>query len=162
MYQKKPKKTLKEKMAIRMRPAPNGCQEWSAYVDNHGYGTFKLNGKVQKAHRLCWQAFYGEIPSGMCVLHRCDNRSCINPNHLFLGTHADNNADMIKKGRRKDGGKPMLGEKNGMAKITEKQVFDIIELAKTRTQISIAKELKMSRSAIHKIVNRKSWKCLKR
>jgi hypothetical protein len=75
-----------------------GCWIWSGALDSHGYGVINIGG-TKKAHRVSWIAFNGPIPEGMSVLHKCDVPSCINPNHLFLGTQADNMADMIAKGR---------------------------------------------------------------
>lgn len=77
------------------------CLEWTATTSN-GYGVFVLNKKTINASRAAWIAEHGEIPKGLCVLHNCpngDNRKCINTKHMFLGTHAENTADMIKKGR---------------------------------------------------------------
>lgn len=86
------------------------CWNWTAarYHVN-GYGCFGLNGKIQGAHRVAWQFIRGPIPRGMWVLHRCDNRLCVRPEHLFLGTHQDNMNDMWRKGR----GSPALGKRNG-------------------------------------------------
>ncbi|KKM18075.1 hypothetical protein LCGC14_1669330 [marine sediment metagenome] len=80
-----------------------GCQEWQAGKTKGGYGTFQLDGKTQYAHRVMWSCSFGDIPDGLQVLHRCDNPSCVNPAHLFLGTHADNMKDMRDKGRHSKG-----------------------------------------------------------
>ena len=79
-----------------------GCWEWTASRQKFGYGTKWHNGSVQLAHRIAWEEANGPIQEGMCVLHRCDNPKCVRPDHLFLGTVADNNADRHAKGR--DGG----------------------------------------------------------
>lgn len=77
------------------------CWEWIAGKRGKtGYGSFKINGVVIDTHRVSWMIHFGPIPDGKCVLHKCDNRVCIRPDHLFLGTQLDNIRDMDKKGRR--------------------------------------------------------------
>jgi len=83
----------------------NDCWLWSAGVSLFGYGRFRINYKTQYAHRLSWLLYKGNIPTGLCVLHRCDTPACLNPKHLFLGTKKDNVEDMIQKGRWNGGGK---------------------------------------------------------
>lgn len=99
---------------------PEGCWEWQGADNNMGYGIYRR----KMTHRFAWEMFYGPIPRGLWVLHRCDNKVCVNPLHLFLGTAKDNVADMYSKGRqfRPD------GEAHGMNKITEDQAREIIKL----------------------------------
>ena len=78
-----------------------GCWEWIGRFGNAGYGQVKRNGKNKGAHRISYELTHGAIPAGLCVLHRCDNRKCVRPDHLFLGTKRDNTRDMIQKGRAK-------------------------------------------------------------
>lgn len=76
------------------------CIEWTAYIDSMGYGRIKINKKTTTAHRVSFMIFKGEIPENLCVCHACDNPKCVNPDHLFLGSHTENMRDMIKKGRK--------------------------------------------------------------
>lgn len=76
------------------------CWEWAAACNSSGYGHIKLDGAMILAHRLSWILANGPIPDNLCICHTCDNRTCVNPDHLWLGTRADNNSDMTKKGRR--------------------------------------------------------------
>ena len=77
---------------------------WTGSRDRKGYGKLKRERHICAAHRLSWEFNFGPIPDGMLILHRCDNPPCVRPDHLLLGTAADNTADMISKGRQKFGG----------------------------------------------------------
>ncbi len=79
----------------------NECWEWSGHKCITGYGQFSLIGKPVSSHRASWLLYKGKIPDGICVLHKCDNRKCVNPDHLFLGTNLDNILDSMNKNRRK-------------------------------------------------------------
>lgn len=93
---------LRESLEELAMPVPEtGCWLWIGKVNNAGYGRIGLGsrGRAAFAHRVSFQIHRGPIPAGMLVCHRCDTRSCINPDHLFVGSAADNTADMLKKGR---------------------------------------------------------------
>jgi hypothetical protein len=94
-----------------------GCHEWHACLLPRGYGAIQRDGKKIAAHRVSWELHHGPITGGLHVLHRCDNRKCVNPAHLFLGTHQDNMRDRDQKGRQAR--RP--GELNPMAKLTDAQ-----------------------------------------
>ena len=94
-----------------------------------GYGRIMHNGKYIGAHRAAWITWIGKIPTGLCVCHKCDNGSCINPKHLFLGTHKENIADMYIKGRDKT----PRGESSYLSKLTTEDVIKIRNLYKYRS-----------------------------
>lgn len=140
-----------------------GCIEWNGCKDKDGYGLLIVSGLSEKkrnvrAHRLSYLVNFGEINDGMFVCHSCDNPSCINPVHLFVGTPADNVADMMAKGRYVSGGKRHFGESNPKAKLTRKQVDGILVLKKFGISAQkIADSLGMNKSSIHRIFSGKVW-----
>ena len=81
----------------------SSCWNWTGSTINTGYGVLFVQGRLRTAHRLSWELHHGPIPEGLCVLHRCDNRTCVNPSHLFLGTKKQNTQDMLSKGRHGHG-----------------------------------------------------------
>ena len=131
--------------------SPDECWEWTGAISRVGYGAFGHRHDYISAHRMAWELTYGMIPEGMCVLHHCDNRKCENPDHLFLGTIAENNVDKVKKNRQSRG-------EGGNSKLTESQVLEIRELIKAHTSRQLAIRFDVNISHIRRIVNRVSWK----
>lgn len=112
----KTKYTAAERLVLySIRETDGGCASWTRATDEKGYGLLRVDGRIRKAHRLAWTLGHGVIPDGMHVLHRCDNRRCINVDHLFLGTHQENMADRSAKGRQ------ARGERAGLARLTAEQ-----------------------------------------
>jgi hypothetical protein len=91
--------TLADRFARRLKENEDGCLEFQGCLAPNGYGQIWAFGRVMGAHRAMWTLILGPVPDGLLVLHRCDNRKCCNVEHLFLGTAADNTADMLAKGR---------------------------------------------------------------
>ena len=138
--------------------AVGGCWRWTGAKDGGGYGVYRSpNLSDDKAHRLSWIHYYGEIPEGMHVCHHCDTPSCINPGHLFLGTNQDNVNDKMAKGNHF----PMKGRLNGRCKLKEQ---DVINIRKSNEDgISYKKLSKMynlSMTQIGRIVRKESWSWL--
>lgn len=131
-------------------PEPNtGCWLWSGSLVTKGYGAFRLNGKSVMAHRVSYKMYNGEIGL-MHVLHKCDCPSCVNPDHLFLGTDTDNKIDMENKGRR------VRGSLSPMSKLTE---TDIISIRESKMPgFVIAKKYGVSQSVISRVKSKNSWK----
>lgn len=140
------------------------CWIWSGTPASRGYGAFSAQGRTLRAHRVAWELTFGAIPNGLLVCHRCDVRNCVRPDHLFLGTDADNMADRDTKGRARPRLMPghsfnCIGSQNNAARFTEDDVVTI----RTRhdageTQTALAREFGVSQNAIWRVVSRKGWR----
>lgn len=87
----------KERFLNKVKVQENGCHEWQSTIHRDGYGKFWFDGKQIQAHRMSYSLFVGDIPDGLFVLHKCDNRKCVNPEHLYLGTASDNCKDKVER-----------------------------------------------------------------
>ncbi len=135
---------------------PSGCHIWMGGLNDQGYGMIRMGTRQRRAHRIAWEAKNGQIPDGLGLMHSCDIRCCVNPDHLAPGTQAENLKDMFAKGRGKT---PVpRGERQGSAKLTAEIVREIRQLAESRTQIEIAEMFGIDRSNVSLIVLRKGWK----
>jgi len=159
---------------MNVRCQDSGCWEWSKCRHPEGYGEFWA-GRRFRTHRYSWQMHFGDIPDGMFVCHHCDNPPCVNPAHLFLGTHQDNMRDMIAKGRRNKAAKPRrrviqsrsersyVGQENPNGRLTEEAARQIISrLAKGELHTAIAADFPISHWAVAKIAQGRSWAHLPR
>ncbi len=144
--------TLKERLRERLKAMPSGCWEWQGYRDKDDYGQIssgRESPKLLRTHRAVWEIVFGPIPKGLLVLHTCDSPPCCNPAHLFLGTGAENSADMVSKGRQ------AKGEANGQAKLTVALVKAI--RADPRSGPTIAAEYGVGRTLVSQIKRRIVW-----
>lgn len=148
-------RTLEQRFSEKYDAGPaSDCWLWNACIGTTGYGLIRDEGVSVGAHRVSWKLNRGLIPEGLCVLHRCDVRPCVNPDHLFLGTRADNTADMMRKGRCRSRG--LNGERNGFSKLTENQVLEI--RAASGIQLEIAAKYGIHRGHVSDIRARKVWR----
>ncbi len=135
------------------------CWEWNAGRSTNGYGRFRIPGKHLIASRVAWIITHGSIPNGLWVLHRCDNRACVRPSHLFLGTAKDNARDMVLKGRNRIARHQNRGENNPRAKLTTddvRVVREMIQAGVARRDISV--HMGVSRSTIAQIASGRRWR----
>lgn len=148
--------SVKRRIELNTVKTENGCWEWQKRTDKNGYGVITVNDTTLRAHRVSYEEFVGEIADGLHVLHKCDNPTCINPEHLFLGTNAENMKDKVNKGRH------AFGEKAGHAKLTEEQVIEIKKrLAAGESVNSFEKEYPVSGRALRLIKNGTNWAHIK-
>lgn len=164
-----------ERFESKFIPEPNsGCWLWIGPMNGLGYGWFSLfkfrkidtkRSSSYRAHRVSWMFSRGPIPPGMCVLHRCDVRSCVNPDHLFLGTNADNAADRVRKGRSASGARHTSrlypdrvprGTRHGNAKLTDEDVRLIRRSLEPAAYI--AEKFGISSNSVYGIRRHHTWR----
>lgn len=130
----------------------DGCWEWQGAIAKSGYGACYFQGRFSNAHRLAWTLTHGPIPNGMWVLHKCDNRKCVRPSHLYLGTVRENARDAVERGRHP------RGETNGLSKLTEEQVREIRNLRTTGMPYrKIGSLFSITHAQAERIVSRENW-----
>ena len=134
------------------KKSENECWNWIGTKIKKGYGRIGINGKLIGTHRFSWELHFDKIPDSLLVCHHCDNPSCVNPKHLFLGTYQDNIKDRDSKNRQ------AKGEKQGNSKLTKKQVKKIRNLKGRLTQRKIAKRFNISKTTVGDIHRNESWK----
>ncbi len=135
------------------------CWLWTGAKSKTGYGNLKFLNVFRSAHRVSWALTFGGIPEGMCVLHKCDVRNCVNPAHLFLGSNRDNTRDMIAKGRGRSSFPVLRGSAHGRSKLTETEVLEIRSLFVPGTKKSeLARIYGVTYQCIHDILRRKIWR----
>ena len=135
------------------------CWLWTAGIGNNGYGTLSIKNKPTLTHRYSYELHNGPIPDGLYVLHNCpggDNGACVNPAHLWLGTHLDNIADAVAKGRVRK------GQEHGMAKLTEADVRQLrLDYANGMSAIALEEKYGIHRNYAVDVANRRAWKHIK-
>ena len=128
------------------------CHLWTGTILSEGYGQAHMNGRRWRAHRLAYAILVGVVSDDIMVLHKCDNRKCVNPDHLFLGDHLTNMKDMTVKGRQ------AKGDIHGSAVLTECDVIEIRRrYAVGETQRSLARQFGVHQRSVYRIVNRLTW-----
>jgi len=149
------KRPIKERFLEKVVKQDSGCHEWAGSLAKNGYGNFHKDGKTHYSHRIAWEIEHGEEPSDY-VLHKCDNRKCVNPSHLFLGTAKENTQDMIRNNRmsRRD------GEYNNQNVVSSKQVEQIKHLLQENSETisSIAQRFGVKYDVVWHIATNRTWK----
>lgn len=147
-------RTLKERFEEKIFYSPCGCWLWTGSTSTNGYGNLRGTDRNVSAHKTSYQIYKGSVPNGLLVLHRCDVRNCVNPDHLFLGTSSDNMIDMFSKNR----GKVHRGEKHFRSKLKSGSIQIIKDTYKAGfTQKDIANYFHVDQRVICKVVRNESY-----
>lgn len=153
------RRPLAERFWAKVVRHEEGCWGWNGARHSFGYGQIGAGGSdglPLSAHRVSWEIHFGPVPEGVFVCHHCDNPECCRPDHLFLGTHADNMADMAAKGR--GGSHDVAGEKNPRARLTASEVLDIrARVSRGETGRRIASDYGVSPSTVSHALTGRNW-----
>lgn len=144
-------------LMTNISPRKGGCWEWNGNRPDGLYGHFSAGGRTVKAHRWIYEKVTGPIPEGLLIRHKCDNPSCVNPDHLEVGTNADNVSDMHKRGRAPN----RQGVLHPLVKLKPE---DVLEIRKLRAcgvpETAVAKQFQIGRGQVGKIARRENWRHL--
>ncbi|MBG6243488.1 MAG: HNH endonuclease [Candidatus Symbiopectobacterium sp. Dall1.0] len=147
------RKDFKERLMDACTEEPGGCWVWNLSVSSGGYGQIRRNGINCRANRASYEAFNGEIPDGGVVRHTCDNKLCIKPSHLVIGTNQDNSSDMVERNRQAS------GSRNGRCKLSANEVMEI--RSSSLSYSKLAKKYGISKGHAHRIKNGVAWSLTK-
>ena len=145
--------SVQERFDSKWIPEPNsGCYIWTGCLNAAGYGRFNYHGKITNAHRISWELHNNKNAEGFVIRHKCDNRACVNPDHLIEGTQADNIKDIYERKRNRH----LSGEEHPRSKLTE----ELVDRIRSDGRISrvIAESYGISRSQVSKIKSGKAWR----
>lgn len=156
---------LRDRFMKKIVVADSGCWEWTGTIAGGGYGYVYADKKLKRAHRVSYELFVGEIPDGLNIIHKCDNRKCVNPEHLIAGTQSENIIDCYRKGRSwrtTSPEKQVVGEKSPHSKLKESDVLFIRDNRFLMKERDLAKMFNVGYAVIHAILIGKTWKHLLR